>query len=147
MVKQNDEKHEAGHKRLRDDYRSLENDFDRLRSDVTDMKATLANIKIIMDRVGQEPIDVGKIMFNPKMVLGIVGLVVTIVSGNWIVNLPVRDSLSVMQTAIANMRTQMDSRGTLEDERHAVVMKQLEDFKKRQELSELEIRNLSQKVH
>lgn len=146
MVKQNDEKHEAGHKRLRDDYRSLENEYDRLNTQLTDLKVTVSNMARALDRVGQEPIDVGKIMFNPKMVLGIVGLVVTIVSGNWIVNLPVRDSLSVMQTAIANMRTQMDSRGTLEDERHAVVMKQLEDFKKRQELSELEIRNLSQKV-
>ena len=76
MVQQNDEKHEKGHARLRDDWRDHETRLDRI-------EQALAKVEKAAISLGESqaaPIDIGKIVFAPKMVLAIVALVMVTVA-------------------------------------------------------------------
>jgi type II secretory pathway pseudopilin PulG len=55
------------------------------------------------------PIDVGQLVFNPKMVLAIVGLVASIITGNWLTNQPIREQLVRSDERQKNMEDKIDT--------------------------------------
>ncbi len=104
MVQQNDEKHEAGHKRLRSDYRELENDVETLTKKLADMDRLLEKLS----QAQTAPVDVGQIVFNPRMVLAIVGLVVSILGGTWFINQPIMSRLDKFEERMSSQRDVID---------------------------------------
>ncbi len=135
MVQQNDDKHEAGHARLRTDYREMEQRVMALERAYTDAALDYAKMKVTADA----PIDVGKIMFNPRMVLGIIGLVVSIVTGNWFTTAPLRESL-------VQIREQFTDNIKLQDERFKAVNDKLDNSGRQMEMRRLEIQQLNNDV-
>jgi hypothetical protein len=109
MVQQNDDKHEAGHTRLRLDYRELERRVMAIERAYTDTVLDFTRTKTAIEERANLPIDVGKIMFNPRMVLAIVGLVATIVTGNWLTNQPIREQLIRNDERTSNMAAEIVS--------------------------------------
>lgn len=85
MVQQNDEKHEKGHARLRDDWREHDTRLDKMESCLR--KLELASTTLQDTQAA--PIDIGKLVFAPKMVLAVVGLVIAILGGTWFINQPI----------------------------------------------------------
>lgn len=117
MVQQNDDKHEEAHDRIRKDHRALEVEVRALRDQVTSVAAALTQQMSMVKTIQDAPIDVEKIVFNPKMVLAIIGLVASIVTGNWLTNQPIREQLvrgdersKSMEDKIDTLQRQMEMR-------------------------------------
>ncbi len=110
MVQQNHDQAEEGHSRLRGDFRSHDRRLETLETCVRTLTADLVEIKLKASELGQKaesPVDVGKIVFNPRMVLAIVGLVASIITGNWLTNQPIREQLIRNDERTSNMATEI----------------------------------------
>jgi len=146
MVQQNDEKHEEAHSRIRADHRSLEQDVRVLRDRFDNMQRAIDKLQTSVDGLKDAKVDVGAIMFDWRMVIGIVGLVTSIVSGNWFVNAPMRENLADMKESLGIMHTQMDANTKLQDERAKNTAAELSslkaDLKTGLELRRMEIATL-----
>ena len=117
MIQQNDDKHEDAHTRMRADQRALEAEMRALTQKTAALELTVTQSLLTLKAATEGPVDVGKIMFNPKMVLGIVGLVASIVTGNWLTNQPIREQLvrqeerwQAVQTSVDDLKRQMEMR-------------------------------------
>lgn len=75
MVQQNDEKHEAGHQRLRNDYRELEDRLVALEDVVTRLKVK-----------SDQPTDVSTLVMSTKQVVGVVIFCCGVSGGLWAMN-------------------------------------------------------------
>ena len=146
MLQQNDEKHEAAHARIRHDHRELESKHDGLEKQVTrlDLLMTeqvryLEDFKAAMKTAQEAPIDIGKIVFNPKMVLAIVGAVLAVVSGNYFTNAPLRDKIESVSERVLLIQADI----TKQNERAAAVQAAVDDLKRQMEMRRLEIQNVS----
>jgi len=108
-----DAKHDKGHGRLR-------SDLDRAESRMLAFEGAqraLENRMTALEQAAKAPIDVGQIVFNPRMVLAIIGLVVSIVTGNWLTNQPIREQLvrgeeraKSVEDKVDNLQRQMEMR-------------------------------------
>ncbi len=116
-----DQKHEQGHGRLRGD---LDRAEQRVSSIETSSRALELRL-LTLESATKAPIDIGQIVFNPKMVLAIIGLVVSIVTGNWLTNQPIREQLV---------------RG---EERSKSVEEKVDNLQRQMEMRRLEIQQLS----
>ena len=139
MLQQNDDKHEEAHHRIRTDHRLLEVRVETLHAELTAMKVLLAQQTARMDDAKGAPIDVGKIMFNPKMVMGIVGLVVSIITGNYFTNAPIRDDLRDVKDQVGSLKADVAQ----QSERATAVQAAIDELKRAMELRRLEIQSVS----
>ena len=108
MVQQIDEKHEAGHKRLRIDQRETDEELSALKKQVNEIDHLVTKLAQVQTDAKLAPIDVGQIMFNPKMVLGIVGLVVSILGGTWFINQPIVSRLDKFEERMSSQKDVID---------------------------------------
>jgi Na+/glutamate symporter len=109
MIQQNDEKHEEAHHRMRTDHRALETDVRSLVLKVTALELAMTQQTMAVTALTNAPINIEKIVFNPKMVLAIVGLVASIVTGNWLTNQPIREQLVRSDERAKNMEDKIDN--------------------------------------
>jgi len=130
MVQQNDEKHEAGHTRLRLDYRELERRVMSLERAYTDQALSFTR----METAAKAPVDVMRIGLSLKLALSIIGSVVVVVLGAW-------SSAAWVKSDIQALRGEFALETRLNDERNQSMIKSIEELRKRQELTEIEIRN------
>ncbi len=129
MVQQNHAQAEDGHKRLRGDFRDMERDLDALTVKVAALDLLTQKTALALSTSESAPIDVGKIVFNPRMVLAIIAAVSAIIGGNWLTTLPVRAEIA------ANAK--------LQDERNASMHTAIDDVKKAQTLQQLQLNELN----
>jgi chaperonin cofactor prefoldin len=100
-----DVKHDSGHKRLR-------SDMDRHETRTAAVETSIKALELQLTRLqtaATAPIDIGQVMFNPKMVLAIVGLVASIITGNWLTNQPIREQLVRSDERQKNMEDKIDT--------------------------------------
>jgi hypothetical protein len=136
MMQQNDEKHEDAHRRLRIDHRELEERHEALKTKVTQLENALEQERSVIHAMQIAPVDVEHIVFNPKMVVAVVALVVSILGGNWFINQPIRDGLTVLQG-------QVTGNTKLEDERAKVFKESVDGLTRQMEMRRLEIQQVS----
>lgn len=122
MLRLSDEKHEEAHHRMRLDMRVLDTDVQGLKAEVVSLKLALERHAAGLTAVQTAPIDVGKIVFNPKMVLAIVALVASIVTGNYVTT---TQAVSVLRVEFTQVKESVD------------------DLKRQMEMRRLEIQNLT----
>ena len=108
MVQQLDEKHDAGHKRLRIDQRETDDAVEGLKKKLDDMDRTLVTLKSVQEAAKGGPVDIGQIVFNPKMVLAIVALVVSILGGTWFINQPIVSRLDKFEERMSSQKDVID---------------------------------------
>ena len=104
MLQQNDDKHEEAHRRLRADHRELEQKYDALARRIGDMELAMSRFR--SDK--EAPIDVGQIVFAPKMVMAIIALVTAILGGTWFINQPIVSRLDRFEERQASTKDVID---------------------------------------
>jgi hypothetical protein len=132
MVDQNHQQAEDGHGRLRSDVRDI---VERLEN-IEDRIGKVCGRVAMMEQTIQQPVDLSRVTMTPKIVGGIIAACIGMYASVWGANWGLREN-------VATVLTRMESRDKLDDERHAVILKTIDDMKKRQELAEIEIRNLA----
>ncbi len=142
-IQQTDEKHEAGHTRLRLDYRELERRVMAVERAYTDtlLDFTRTKAEVIADR--RAPIDVGKIVGNWKSILIIAGVIATNLAGNWFSNSPVRESQLELQKSFIVMQTQIDGDSKLKNAQTNAIKDSVDNLNRQMEMRRLEIQALS----
>lgn len=109
MLQLSDDKHEDAHRRLRSDIRIGEAERDALTLRIQKLEREAAQTsQMLIDSKGA-PIDLGLIVFNPKMVLAIIGLVVTILGGTWFINQPIVSRLDRFEERQASTKEAIDT--------------------------------------
>lgn len=139
MLQQNDEKHEDAHRRLRGDHRELDAKYEAVKLRMAALEGAIEQLKSALHDARTAPIDVGLIVFNPKMVVAVVCLAVSIVGANWLSNQPIRDGLTVLQT-------QMTANTRIEDERAKNTKDAIDALTKAMEMRRLEIQQVGNSV-
>ena len=129
MVRDFDDKHEDGHKRLRDDFRRLERRVEDLGQQYGLVSTRLAQHE-------STPPDVTKLYFSPRVVFSIVIVVLGLAAGQWELNVSLRDRLL----------SAIDVNNRMQDERSAALKASIDAMQRRQELQQYEIQGLKETI-
>ncbi len=125
MIQQNDEKHEEGHRRLREDYRSLERK-------ITSLETAKVATDLHLARIDSTPVDVTKLSFTPRTIIAIVIAAVSVAAGQWVLRADVLKAIEINAKA--------------QDERIGALRESIESMKRRQELQQYEIQGLKEAI-
>ncbi len=108
MVQQNHEQSEAGHKRLRDDLRDAESDVSKIKAKYEELDRLVTKLAQAQTDAKAAPINIGNLVFDPKMMLAIVGLVVSILGGTWFINQPIVSRLDRFEERMTSQKDVID---------------------------------------
>ena len=129
------------HARLRAEVNGLESRLGALEAHYYDLQLTLAGLQSIVKNPA--PPDLSRVTMTPRFAVwligGSLGIIGTVVGST----LAVKSDVGHVSDQVSAVVSHQTDRERLDDERHESLMKQIEDLKKRQELSEIEVRNLS----
>jgi len=139
FIRSVDEKHEAGHKRLRVDWRDHDDRLDRI-------EKSLQAIEFQLKMMATTPQDFSKLTASSGVVVTIVLAVVGIVGGQVATTWGMRSDIRDISTRIeAAAKHDADSQ-RLQEERFRVMGVQIDSVVKKQELNQLEIQNLRETI-
>ncbi len=108
MTQQNHDQAEAAHKRLRDDLREAEADVSKIKAKHEELDRLVTKLAQAQTDAKAAPIDIGNLVFDPKMVLAIVGLVVSILGGTWFINQPIVSRLDKFEERMSSQKDVID---------------------------------------
>ncbi len=108
MVQQNHEQAEAAHGRLRGDLRETDDDVTKLKAKYEELDRLVTKLAQAQTDAKVAPIDISNIMFDPKMVLGIVGLVISILGGTYFINQPIVSRLDKFEERMSSQKDVID---------------------------------------
>lgn len=123
-----DEKHELAHKRLRVELTEME-------TRLTGLAASVAQLRIN----AESPVDAGRIAVPFRLVLLIIGAVVTIIG-------TVYASTSSIHVQMQSVADQLRSQQEVEQERSVTVKETLQDVQRKQTMQELEIQEVKEMI-
>lgn len=124
-----DEKHEAAHRRLRGDMTDLELRVSQLASAVTQVRQKV-----------DSPVDAGRIAVPMKLVILILGAVLTIIG-------TVYTSSSSIHVQMQSVADQLSKEQALQQLRNDTLMSTLSDLKRQQQLDDYNIQDLQKTVN
>ncbi len=108
MVQQNHDAAEAAHGRLRGDLRDVEADALKVKGRLEELDRLVTKLAQAQTDAKAAPIDIGNLVFDPKMVLAIVGLVVSILGGTWFINQPIVSRLDKFEERMSSQKDVID---------------------------------------
>jgi len=146
MVQQNDEKHEAGHRRLRVDYRDLESRVMALERAYTDTVLDFTRTKTALEEKAKVPVDIGRLAGNWKVLLTLAGMLAANLAGSWFSTSPVRESQIELQKSFAIMQAQIEGGSKLQDTRTNAIKDSVDGLNRQMEMRRLEIQSLSNEI-
>jgi hypothetical protein len=124
MLEQNHQQSEEGHKRLREDMRSLELKHGSL-------EASFYDLSLRLNSLASAPTDLSKVTMTPRFAIWLIGgalvMVGSIVGGTY-----------TLKSDIGTMATKMDDRNRLDDERTRNMTAAIEAISKEQKLQALQ---------
>jgi hypothetical protein len=129
MVQQNDDKHEAGHHRLRIDWRSLE-------QRVVILEAARSAADLRFTKIETTPTDVTKLQFSSRTVVSVVGICVALAAAQWGLNTRLE----------SNVKAMIEQNSRVQDERYASMQKTIDGLKNRVELSQIELNTFKENL-
>ncbi len=129
MVQQNDDKHEAGHHRLRQDFRRMEDRIEALERRDKDIGGQLT-------RLESTPTDVTKLYFSPRVVVAVVGMSLALAGGQYGLNQALRNELVKA----------IETSSKIQDERAAALKTTIDSMQRRQELQQYDIQGLKEEI-
>ncbi len=98
MVEQNDDKHEHGHRRLRDDWRALERR-------VLGLENAAVGTSLHLVKLENSRVDVTSLQFGTKTVIAVVTICLALAAGQWAVVV----SVSSLQAQVSSQQNQITS--------------------------------------
>jgi len=146
LVQANDQKHEKGHTRLREDVTALESKVERHDEALKSIEACLTRIEDTL----KKPIDAMKLSFTPRVVAVLVMTVLSGIGGQWIINYGQREELKANRVMMENATKLTDERAAaaraaaeaearLQTERSASMSDKISELQKAMEMRRLEI--------
>jgi hypothetical protein len=141
MVQQNDDKHEKGHARLRDDWRDLEQRVMALERAYTDALLDFTRTKTALEEKAKAPVEITRIRLSLQLAIALIVAVLTMAGAAWSSAAWVKSDVQAMRVDVTSLRGEFALETRLNDERNQAMLKSIEELRKRQELVELEIRN------
>ena len=129
MLEQNDEKHEAGHGRLRRDLRELELQVDQGFQSLRDSHATLRQKIASMETT---PVDAGKLVMTPRIVATVVAMSISVFGGIWA-------STYGLRSDVRDILTRMEYQTKTQDERADAQREAIKEIRNRLELYKIEL--------
>jgi hypothetical protein len=136
MAEQHYEVLEAGHHRLRADFRDMERRLDTL----DDAQAKMA---VHVTQLDTKPIQATELHFTPAVVLTIVSLSLSIAGGMWASTYGLRSDVRDILTSMAASANMERVTTKLNDERAQQTAKTIETIDKKLELQRLKIESLN----
>lgn len=130
MIQQNHEQSEAGHARLRGDWREHE-------ARLSSLEATINGHALKFERMetaAKAPVDILRIGLSLKLALAIAGAVLSMGAAAW-------SSAAWVKSDVKDLRTDLNTQQAINKEWHDAIVKSIDELRKRQELTELEVRN------
>jgi hypothetical protein len=137
QVQLHDEKHEDAHRRLRLDYRDLDERVVKLESGHA---TSAAQLTAMSDRT----IDVAKLRFTPSVVISALVLALSVASGIWLSTGGLRSDVRDILTRMDAQAKTDDANRKLSDERLAALRDAVAAMQRRQELQQYEIQGLKE---
>ncbi len=139
MVSQNDEKHEKGHARLRDDWREMDDRLEKL-------EATIATHENRLTVLATAPHDFSKLTLSPGIVASIVMTVMTIVGGQLASTWGLRSDIALINQRMSSQSEVDRGAKQLQDERAIALRGVVDETKKKQDLLQLEVQSLRETI-
>ena len=143
LLDQTDQKHEDAHKRLRSDFRLLEERVDDAFKLLNE--GHLANKQRITE-VANTPIDPSKVMFTPKIVGSIVGTALLVSGSMWAFNTGMRSDVRDILTRMEAQKTAIEQAVKLQDVQTASIKTSVDEMRRRQELQQMQIAELKESI-
>lgn len=146
MITQNDQKHDEGHRRLRQALRDLE---ERVESNFAYLKdGFLANKSRLdtMDKLSTLPVDAAKLVLTPRVVVAIVAAAITLAGGIWASTAGLRSDVRDILTRMDAQKATYESSMKLQEVQSAALKTSVDDMKRRQELQQYEIQQLKEAI-
>lgn len=142
-IKDNHTTSESGHKRLRYDYRELEERVDAL---AESHGKTIARL----DKIEGKKVEITEIRLTPSTVVGIVGFCLMFAGGMWTIDsrseVRQQDILTKMAAQAAIERDHNESTAQLQAERASVMSDKIDQLDKKEELQRIKLENLREMV-
>jgi hypothetical protein len=161
LVEKTDVKHDDAHKRLRIDFRELEERLvDATRTIGEHQRESdkrLHDFDSRLTKLSETPLDVSKVMFAPKVVISIVFTVVAIYGAMWAQNLGLRSDVRDILTQMAAEKRVTDANAKLLEVNNATINRALDSnaremkdsiaaVTKRQDLLTLQYNQMSEQL-
>lgn len=154
LIDQHNNKHDQAHRRLRLDFRELEA---RVSEDIKPFLDRQQIITSRLDTLVNTPVDVSKMVFTPKVVIGIIATVLSISVGMWASNSGLRSDVRDIITTMAQERRVSDANAKLLEVNNTTIKTALTDntrelkdslatISKRQDLLTLQYNELSSQM-
>ena len=154
LLDQTDIKHDEAHKRLRSDFRELEQQLiDGLKS----LAEKQHEMNDRMTELATTPVDVTKLVLTPKIVVSIIFIVVGIAGGMWASTAGLRSELQVVSAKMTADQRVADERAQRSNDNNTVIKdalsnssrdikEQISAITKRQELQQLQIQAMQESI-
>ncbi len=154
LVYQNDHKHDEAHRRLRHSVTELE---ERWSEAVRRMAAEQHALSVRFSEFAATPVDVNKMVFTPKIVIGVVVMVVGIAASMWTINAGLRSDVRDILTRMASEQRVSDANAKMIEQNSNTINRALENsaremkasidaVNKRQDLLTLQYQQLSEQL-
>jgi hypothetical protein len=140
MIQQNDDKHEEAHRRLRQDLDKLE---EQVNKGFQSLRDGFITNQSRIDTVANAPIDVAKLVMTPRIVIGIVMLVLSVAGAMWASTLGLRSDVRDILTRMDAKRADDANLARIQELQIGMLKATVEDMKKRQELKQYDIQDLT----
>jgi hypothetical protein len=139
LVRANHEQAEAGHKRLREDYRDLEERLTAIETLIGEHTFAINALKTAPQDLSKTTLSTGQVA---AVVIGLIGIIGGPFAATWGLRSDIRDINTHM-----NAQADLDkNQKTLQDERAVALRNAVDEVKKKQDLQQLEIQSLRETI-
>jgi len=135
LVRSNHEQAEQGHKRLREDYREIEERLVKVENLIGEHTYTIGALKTASP-------DLSRMTLTPGIVVGIITAVVSIVAGQVASTWGIRSDVRDITTKMSLQADAEASRQKLQDERSATLNAKTDGIDKKQEMLRIQVDDL-----
>lgn len=153
MLEQIDEKHEAGHKRLRETIMELQEQHENMLAALTLLKDHMKDNANLITTLKETPPNVERLLMSPRIVIGIVVFAVTIAGGIWSSTAGIRTETAALRSDVRDVLTRMEAQKIAGDSAREVQNLQwnqlrgdVDEIKRQQKLDKIDSQDLREKI-
>ena len=146
MIDQIDQKHEDGHKRLRDDMRELQEQHANLLDSLGLLRDKQSDTANRIGNIEKTPPNVENVIMTPRVLVAIVIFSITVAGGIWSSTAGLRSDVRDILTRMDSQRMSLEASDKLQEVQATAMRVAVDDMKRRQELQQYEIQALKEVI-
>lgn len=145
-IAQTDEKHDAAHKRLREDIRELQAQHENLIASLSNLRDKQMENGNRIDNIAKTPPNIENLIMSPKVLVSIVVFTITVIGSIWSSTSGLRSDVRDILTRMEAQKTAYDATSKLQEVQSNALKTAIDDMKRRQELQQYEIQGLKEAI-